>query len=129
MAKAERAANATTVPRVQPKLVVGAANDPLEREADDVADRIMGTRGPAVSPLRRCPAGCPTDEALARGAIAREGDELHRTPSAPLPPPVRAFFEGRMGADFAGVRVHAGAAAADLAARLNARAFTVGQDV
>jgi hypothetical protein len=32
-------------PRVQPKMVIGAANDPLEHEADRVADRIMRMPG------------------------------------------------------------------------------------
>jgi hypothetical protein len=41
----------------------------------------------------------------------------------------RSFMESRFGRDFGGVRVHNGAAAASAASALDARAFTVGQDV
>lgn len=41
----------------------------------------------------------------------------------------RSFMESRFGRDFSGVRVHDGRDAASAAGALNARAFTVGQDV
>jgi len=47
----------------------------------------------------------------------------------PLPGSTRAFFEPRFGQDFGQVRLHTGAQAAESARALNARAFTVGQDV
>jgi len=47
----------------------------------------------------------------------------------PLPQSVRDFFEPRFGADFRPVRVHMGTAAGNLAAGLQARAFTVGRDI
>lgn len=42
---------------------------------------------------------------------------------------MRSFFEPRFGAVLSGVRVHAGVTAAALAKRVNARAFTVGEDL
>jgi len=47
----------------------------------------------------------------------------------PLSENDRAFFEPRFGRDFSQVRVHTDANAADSAQAVNARAFTVGQDV
>jgi hypothetical protein len=47
----------------------------------------------------------------------------------PLPKSVRAFFEPRFGYDFSHVRVHTNSQAAETAEAINARAFTVGQDV
>ena len=47
----------------------------------------------------------------------------------PLEESERAYFEPRFGADFSRVRVHTGAQAAESARAVNARAFTVGQDV
>lgn len=47
----------------------------------------------------------------------------------PLPPATRGFFEPRFGRDFGQVRVHTGPRASKAARALNARAFTVGQDV
>lgn len=50
-------------------------------------------------------------------------------PSTPLPAPLRAEMEARFGADFSGVRVHAGPDAAASAEALAATAFTVGRDI
>lgn len=47
----------------------------------------------------------------------------------PLPESVRNYFEPRFGYDFSGVRVHTGSEAAEAAKSINARAFTVGNDV
>jgi hypothetical protein len=47
----------------------------------------------------------------------------------PLPQSLRAFFEPRFGYDFSQVMVHTGAQAASLARAVNARAFTVGNDI
>jgi hypothetical protein len=49
--------------------------------------------------------------------------------SRPLPQSDRAFFEPRFGYDFSQVRIHTDARAAEAARTLNARAFTIGQDV
>ncbi len=48
---------------------------------------------------------------------------------SPLPGPVRAYFEPRIGYDLSAVRVHTGDKAAGTAKAVNARAFTVGRDV
>jgi hypothetical protein len=48
---------------------------------------------------------------------------------APLPAATRAFFEPRFGADFGQVRLHTDVLAADTATSINAKAFTVGQDI
>jgi hypothetical protein len=48
---------------------------------------------------------------------------------APLPASTRRFFEPRFGTDLSEVRVHRDPAAADLAASVDARAFTVGQNM
>jgi hypothetical protein len=46
-----------------------------------------------------------------------------------LAPSQRAFFEPRFGRDFGQVRVHTNSKAADVAKSINAKAFTVGQNV
>ncbi len=46
-----------------------------------------------------------------------------------LPEAIRTFMESHLGHDFGGVRVHTGSQAAETALRVNARAFTMGQDV
>lgn len=47
----------------------------------------------------------------------------------PLPASERAFFEPRFGRDFSHVRIHADQRAADTAEAINARAFTLGNNV
>jgi hypothetical protein len=47
----------------------------------------------------------------------------------PLPPNQRAFYESRMGHDFSGVRIHAGTQAVDTAQSVQARAFTLGNNI
>jgi hypothetical protein len=47
----------------------------------------------------------------------------------PLPQSVRSFFEPRFGRDFGGVRVHVDARATEAARLVDARAFTLGQDI
>lgn len=48
---------------------------------------------------------------------------------APLSESSRNFFEARFGADFSSVRLHTDSRAADTAKSINARAFTVGNDI
>src|SRR5687767_1657395 len=61
---AERVARPAKSVPVQAKLRVGAVDDPLEREADDVADQVMQSPAPTAPRLQRCPGGCPGDDEL-----------------------------------------------------------------
>lgn len=141
---------------LQRKLVVGTVDDPLECEADAVADRVMRMAAP-VAPISaatvRLSRSCEACESNEREMIHRKridpDDEIHgkligppplitdgleqriRNLSAgdPLPASERAFFEPRFGHDFGSVRVHTDPDAAALARGLNARAFTIGPKI
>ena len=132
-------------PQLQCKLTVGAVNDPLEAEADRVADQVMRMPDPDVSVSsgapqisRKC-AACEEEDkkvhAKPNGTAALPGEAppiVHQVLSSsgqPLDTATRAFFEPRFGADFSGVRVHSDAAAADSAGAINARAYTVGGQI
>lgn len=109
----------------QPKLVIGPADDPLEREADHAADLVVSGQGPRMlhaAATRGARRGGPG------GARASVGRAL-ASPGAPLDGPVRQAMERRFGHDFARVRVHRGGDAERSAHELSARAYTVGQDV
>jgi hypothetical protein len=89
-------------------LRVSSPADQGEREAERIAEDVVGPTGPPVPPslhVASAPAGQPLD------------------------PATRAFFEPRFGHDFSGVRVHHGAAAAAATSKLHARAFTLDRDV
>lgn len=128
---------------IQAKLNVGAVDDPLEREADDVADRVMRMPDPEVSGAarqvsRRC-AECEEEEKLQKTPAgvprAASGDapatvhEVLRTPGRPLDAATRAYFEPRFGQDFSRVRVHTGTLAEQSARDVNAHAYTVGHNI
>src|SRR5262249_22998146 len=56
-------------------------------------------------------------------------DIVGRGGGSPLPDALRAEMEGRLGADFGGVRVHTDSAASASAESVGAHAYTVGNDV
>ena len=130
---------------IQPKLKIGTANDPLEYEADRVADHVMHMPAPSASAAAASPQAnrkCDTSEEAAEkfqrklaGPQAATGEtptlvhEVLRSPGQPLDTAAREFFEPRFGHDFSRVRVHTDARAADTAKSINAKAFTVGRDI
>ncbi|MCC6993600.1 MAG: DUF4157 domain-containing protein [Deltaproteobacteria bacterium] len=60
---------------------------------------------------------------------ARHGTVPQESDGSPLPAATRVRFEASLGGSLAGVRVHDGAASAQAAASIGARAFTAGQDI
>lgn len=128
---------------IQPKLTVGAPDDAFEREADQVADQVMRMPEPDVAPAAATPrvqrlcAECEEEmqakEEPGQTPGVPTGFEQRFTAlhggGQPLPTAERAFFEPRFGRDFAGVRLHSGPAANELARSVQARAFTLGDAV
>jgi hypothetical protein len=142
-------------PRVQPQFKIGPVDDPLEREADRMADAVMagdfagaasGDDDPTVR--RACCSGCgegACDEDMVRRkpalaqaapqvsapALAHAGKAVAALASggAPLPAPLRSYFEPRFNQDFSHVRLHTGSVAAQAAAAIGARAYTLGSGI
>jgi hypothetical protein len=116
--------------RLQTKLAIGASNDPLELEADRVADQVLAA--PAHSTVN----GAQTSIQRYTGQASESTDtvpaSVDRTLAGtgrPLEPALRQDMEQRFGHDFSRVRVHAGAAAEQSAREVNAKAYTVGHNV
>ena len=63
------------------------------------------------------------------GAIPFVVQDVLRSPGQPLPPATREAMESGLGHNFGAVRVHTGAQADESAQAINARAYTVGQDI
>lgn len=134
---------------IQAKLVVGAVDDPLEREAGAVADHVMRMPDPALSigvaPLqisRKCEACEKEDEdeeklqmKPASGSLPQTSEPpaiVHtvlRSPGRPLDATSRAYFEPRFAHDFSGVRVHTDGRAAKSARSIGASAYTAGSNI
>ena len=128
---------------MQPKLAIGDVNDPLEREAEKVADEVMHTLTPeaaltsaAPQVNRKCASCEEEDEKLQRKEGGRGPEiappivhEVLRSPGQPLGAKSRAFFEPRFGHDFSQVRVHADDRSSQSARAVNALAYTVGPQI
>lgn len=131
---------------IQAKLSISQPGDPYEQEADQVTEQVMSSA--LVPPIQRkcdaCATGgtCPKCEVVPKFQLKElPGRMTHITPKVesslaslrgggqPLPASVRAFFEPRFGQDFSGVRVHTSGEASEAARSIQAKAFTVGQDI
>lgn len=127
------AGNQRTARLIQAKLTVGAAHDPLEQEADRVADRVVNRSNASVQ--RTAP---EEDELMTKRNSMMDsfdaGGDFERQlgssgSGSPLDNHTRSNMEAGIGADFGSVRVHTGAQASSLNRSINARAFTRGSDV
>lgn len=139
----------------QAKLAVSPPDDPLEREAEEVTNRVM--RAPAPAPRRKCACGasssadgeceeCRTKrltETNGAAIIQRRAtttatnsgvavSTVHQTLSGsgrPLDAGVRTDMEGRFGRHLGDVRIHTDLQAAASARAVNARAYTRGNRI
>lgn len=108
-------------------LELGAVDNSLEHQADQVATRIM------QMPSGASPAGfAPATSGATTGRVPSAlSSRIYREAAGgePLDREARQFFEPRFGYDLSSVRVHRGSAAESLAENLGAHAFTVGPHV
>lgn len=137
---------------IQSKLAIGSVSDPLEAEADRVAEHVMRMpdSAPPLPPpsavpsgvLHRCACGgtcsaCQEEAALQRKDAGAKGaaeappvvHETLNSPGRPLDSATRAFMETRFGRDFSAVRIHTDAQAAESARQVNSLAYTVGTSI
>jgi Domain of unknown function (DUF4157) len=137
---------------IRRKLEVGALNDPLEADADRVADEVLGMPHPGNSAgshpscavgqcdcancsakhhengrlTRKAPSGTP---GLATTSAPPLVQRVLSQPGKPLDHSARTFFEPRFGYDFSSVRIHSGDEAAESASSIGALAFTSGHHI
>ncbi len=135
---------------LQTKLEIGAANDPLEHEADAMADRVMrmplsgatfaGVSAGGAHIQRKC-AACeqePKIQPKAQSASAGAGHasaqlssqiQSTRGQGHNLDQQTRNQMEQGFGRDFSGVRIHTGEQSAQMNRQLSAKAFAIGNDI
>jgi hypothetical protein len=148
-ARASPAAAPARASPPRPPLRIAAATDPLEHEADRVAERALAPSAAPPGILQRAcacggtpgPAGeCAECKArrLQRERLSRAGGpgqappivhEVLASPGRPLDRGSRSFFEQRLGRDLGRVRVHTDDRSAESAAAVDARAYTVGEQI
>jgi hypothetical protein len=109
---------------------MGSSNDPLEPEADRIADRVMADSSvPAISGVPRHILRFAA-QLSALASVAPAGvDQVLASPGWPLDPVLRQEMQERFGHDFSKVRVHTDAPAAESARAANALAYTVGDHI
>jgi hypothetical protein len=119
---------------MQARLAVSQRGDAFEREADQVADQVLGTSPPDEDniahpnntnpPLSRAAAG-PAPATTVPGVV----HDVIKSPGVPLDNQTRAFFAPRFGDDLSRVRVHADPRAAESADVVNGKAYTLGHNI
>lgn len=115
--------------KMQRKLMVGASNDPLEQEADRVAEHVLSM------PLYSSAVSMPRIQRFSISSGAVEGiapvsvDRALASQGQPLDSSLQQEMNQRFGYDFSGVRVHTGNIADQSARDLGAQAYTVKQDI
>ncbi len=133
---------------IQRKLSIGSVDDPLEQEAEAMADTVM--RMPETSLIQRKCADCEEEEKVQRSPLAasitpfiqtKGGDggtaseavtnQINSTKGSGsnMDSPTQSFMENRFGTDFSNVKIHTGDDAVQMSRELNAQAFTVGSDI
>ena len=130
----------------QPKLTIGSPDDPLEKEADDMADKVMRMEMPspinfssAKDTINRKCAHCEEEEnQLQRKesggepvSVAQSNvhDVINSSRGSSLDTSTRSFMEPRFNYDFSNVKIHDGDLAAKSAGSINALAYTSGTNV
>jgi LysM repeat protein len=134
--------------QIQFKLSIGYANEPLEHQADAMADKVM--RMPETPFVQRKCAHCEEEEKVQRKPLSAYITPLIQTKGADggtasdtvtsqikatkgsgssMDRPTQSFMESRFGTDFSSVKIHTGDYAVQLSRQLDAQAFTVGSDI
>ncbi|KAM3095451.1 DUF4157 domain-containing protein [Phormidesmis sp. 146-35] len=127
---------------IQPKLTVGAPNDPYEQEADRMADQVMSMPDSAVQqPIHR-EAILEDKELQTKPALRRSTDDALQTGNSvenqlnsskgggsTMPDDLKSYMESRFNTDFSRVRIHTDSNSVDMNEALEAQAFTYGNDV
>lgn len=115
---------------LQRKLAIGASHDPLEREADRVADQVM------EAPVHPAVSGAPPRIQRFSGqsngqmdAATASVDRVLASSGRTLEPTLQQDMGQPFGHDFSRVRIHSGTAAEQSAREVNANAYTVGHNI
>ena len=113
------------------RLAIGTGSDPLESEADRMAEQVLAA--PASSVLGAVPPRIQRFTAPAggtpAGAAPASVDRVLASPGQPLAPALRQDMARRFAHDFSEVRVHDDGGAWQSAQAVNANAYTVGRHI
>jgi len=148
----QNSATMTAAGPIQRKLSVGETNDPMEAEADSMADKVM--RMPDNAFVQRKAATADSTSAddeqvnlkpMANGVTpfiqAKSNSESNVSNAvsgriqaatgggSQMQGPIKSFMESRFGTGFDDVKIHHGAESVQLSQDLNAKAFTINNNI
>jgi len=132
---------------IQPKLTIGAVDDPMEHEADATADKVM--KMPESNFIQRKCAHCEKEEEQnvqrkplvsfiqKKSSVSNTGagDAISSRINCSkgngnvMDDGTRSFMESRFNSDFSGVKIHTGNESVQMNRDLQAKAFTTGNDI
>ena len=115
---------------LQRKLAIGASNDPLEQEADWVADQVMAMS--TNSSIGRTPPRIQRFTGQSTGqadTVPASVDQVLARSGRPLQSALRQNMEQRFGHDFSQARLHTGSVAEQSARDVSAHAYTAGHNI
>ncbi len=134
--------------QIQPKLNIGAADDPSEREAEAIAGKVMRMpvsqngntffKSSDITSIQRKSKRSEEEEKLQRKSGNGESvttapaivhEVLNSGNGRPLDHSTRSFMETRLNSDFSQVKIHDNSLAAKSADSINALAYTSGNNV
>lgn len=117
--------------KVQRKLSVGSTNDPLELEADRVAEQVIANEPTySFSHISAPKIQRRSEQASAQlEEVPASVENVLAGPGSSLPFSILKDMEQRFGQDFSHVRMHTGSAAEQSAHDINANAYTFGNNV
>jgi hypothetical protein len=114
---------------IQAKLKVNKPGDVYEQQADRISDQVQATQTPALdsgaAAIQRVVAQPVAETATAPATV----DHALASAGKPLDPTIQREMEQRFGCDFSRLRVHTGPSAEQSARDVNARAYTIGNNV
>ena len=122
--------NAKAPVKIQTTLTVNTPGDVYEQEADRISGQVLAAPshlavGGAPQRIRRY--SVQSNRQI--DAASESVDHALTSPGSSLEPDLRRDMENRFGYDFSRVRVHSGSIAGESARSLNAKAYTVGNDI
>lgn len=132
--------------RIQTKLKVGDSNDPMEREADRVAQHVVSLssatsesappiQGGASHTIQRKCQECEEEQIQLKSKHSGNANldpglsSIAHSASHSLPKSTNQFMSKSIGYDFSDVKLHTDGAAQSMNQQLGARAFTLGSDI
>lgn len=121
---------AESTPQLKSNLPVSQPSDHAEQQADQIADQVMQSSSQLGAINQSQSASVQRKSANTKTETSKSTDAaVPQQQGQPLNETTRSFMEPRFGEDFSNVRVHTDSSAQQSARALDAKAYTVGNDI